>query len=520
MADLSQNARNFLVNAVGDRTTANEIIAVLNAVDLLSSTEAGYLDGITPGTSAASKVLSLDANSQLDTIMFKEGTTHCIDAADAITTKFLETGTYQSSADGGITLSDTNTRPVSFLFDDSAAALTGNNRAVLSRVYLALGQGSGGTIVSIQGQLKIGDNLNFGAGRFCGVDGYMEFGGTTTIASGSYVSAMNARVDVAATETVTVASGGYLCGIHVHTTGTGTLTSTGSSFGILINDIGTVDDWKVGIGISNSTTGIDIGTCTTALTCTGTISGGVNYGSATLTTDASRENSFRKCGTYTTQKTLTVSTTGRNAYLFQMNVKCGADLTGNNKLIGHYNKFETGVACPGTRLKVNENYCVVGHAVYDAHVVYGELFYASGYSEGGVTNEGFGGAFTVDTDGGSTPPGLLYGIKARIKGDNLNTGGFAHCAAFFVTEDSTFTNTRFTNLSGATITNMIDSNQAGTCANFISLTGAFTNLFNFDAASGFVLEDNQEWNTKAGSLKIVMPSGATAYINIYDGSAG
>ena len=190
-------------------------------------------------------------------------TEHLIDVVDAYTGMVIETGTYQSSADGGVILSDTNTRPVSFLFDDSAAALTGNNRAVLSRIYLAESQGSGGTIVSIQGQLKIADDKDFSAGRFCGVDGYMEFGGTTDINSGAYVSAINARIDVPASETVEVKTGGYLCGIHIHTTGTGTLTSSGNSYGIYINDQGTVDDWEYGISVNNSATGIEIATCAT-----------------------------------------------------------------------------------------------------------------------------------------------------------------------------------------------------------------------------------------------------------------
>jgi hypothetical protein len=40
----------------------------------------------------------------------------------------------------------------------------------------------------------------------------------------------------------------------------------------------------------------------------------------------------------------------------------------------------------------------------------------------------------------------------------------------------------------------------------------------FKEAGGCVLEDNQEWGTKAGSIKVIMPSGGAAYINLYDGS--
>ena len=189
-------------------------------------------------------------------------TEHLIDVVDAYLGMVIETGTYQSAVDGGITLSDTNTRPVSFLFDDSGSALTGNNRAVLSRVYLAESQAAGATIVSIQGQLKLADAKSLGAGRWSAMDAYLEFGGTSSLTTGSYTSALDVRIDVASTETVTVAAGAILAGIHIQTIGSGTLTQTGNCYGIYINDQGTIDDWKVGISVNNSTTGIEIGAAT------------------------------------------------------------------------------------------------------------------------------------------------------------------------------------------------------------------------------------------------------------------
>jgi hypothetical protein len=52
------------------------------------------------------------------------------------------------------------------------------------------------------------------------------------------------------------------------------------------------------------------------------------------------------------------------------------------------------------------------------------------------------------------------------------------------------------------------------------VTGAVTQVFDFTGASTAVLEDNKVFPDKAGSIKILMPSGGAAYINIYDGSAG
>jgi hypothetical protein len=170
--------------------------------------------------------------------------------------------------------------------------------------------------------------------------------------------------------------------------------------------------------------------------------------------------------------------------MFQKNILVGGALTGSKKFILNYQKLETGVAMAAARLKCSENYVVVGDAVHDAHVVYGELFWASGYTGDGVDNEGFGGAFTVDTTGAaSAPSGLLYGLKARIKG-TLETGSFKHCAAMFQAESAVYTVVRFLN-QGA-ITNMLDFNIAASCTNLINIGGAtnITNLIKFNAAAG------------------------------------
>jgi hypothetical protein len=45
-----------------------QINTALAAIQPLSATEAGYLDGVTAGTSAASKAVVLDANSKINTI--------------------------------------------------------------------------------------------------------------------------------------------------------------------------------------------------------------------------------------------------------------------------------------------------------------------------------------------------------------------------------------------------------------------------------------------------------------------
>ena len=62
---ISQELENVLASRIGTAASAVEVSALLNAISALSGTEAGYLDAVTPGTAAASKVLVLDANKAI-----------------------------------------------------------------------------------------------------------------------------------------------------------------------------------------------------------------------------------------------------------------------------------------------------------------------------------------------------------------------------------------------------------------------------------------------------------------------
>jgi hypothetical protein len=63
---VSQNLADRLIAALGDTQAGLEMVDRTNANLALSSTEAGYLDGVTAGTALASKALVLDANSTVD----------------------------------------------------------------------------------------------------------------------------------------------------------------------------------------------------------------------------------------------------------------------------------------------------------------------------------------------------------------------------------------------------------------------------------------------------------------------
>lgn len=65
MTALTQNCKNHLVHALGSQAAANEITTILGVAQVLSSTEAGYIDGVTAGTGLASKALVLDSSGNV-----------------------------------------------------------------------------------------------------------------------------------------------------------------------------------------------------------------------------------------------------------------------------------------------------------------------------------------------------------------------------------------------------------------------------------------------------------------------
>ena len=65
---ISDGARNALSVGIASHGFGKELGDAINATSVLSGTEAGYLDGVTAGTAAASKALVLDATLDIGTI--------------------------------------------------------------------------------------------------------------------------------------------------------------------------------------------------------------------------------------------------------------------------------------------------------------------------------------------------------------------------------------------------------------------------------------------------------------------
>jgi hypothetical protein len=70
MANLADKDRSLLRVALGSAYTADAIADILDSVDVLSPTEAGYLDGVTAGTAVASKAVVAGASKEIDELTF------------------------------------------------------------------------------------------------------------------------------------------------------------------------------------------------------------------------------------------------------------------------------------------------------------------------------------------------------------------------------------------------------------------------------------------------------------------
>lgn len=180
------------------------------------------------------------------------------DVADAFATRLLETGTYQSTAGGGVVLSAANNRPFSLLYDDAGADLSGADvvRGMLSRILLTVDQ-TAHTNLAVRGQLKLLTGVDVATGIYAPVQGYIEVAGTSIASSGATLSCLSASLEVGTA--LTAASGGEIAGVHVETTGSGTLTATGTIAGILVDKASGAANWPVGLLVKDSVSPVVIG---------------------------------------------------------------------------------------------------------------------------------------------------------------------------------------------------------------------------------------------------------------------
>lgn len=173
-------------------------------------------------------------------------------------------GSQANTAGSGVALTAAVPGAFRVFSDDNGLNIGDSVRGIQSRMLLTVDQ-SAGTIRSLQGQLKLLTGVDVTTGIYTAVQGYVELAGTHVVKTGATFSCFDASLEIGTSLTVDV--GGEAFGVHVETTGAGTITNNGKCAGIGITKASGAASWPVGLLIDTSvvTTGILIGTCTTAI---------------------------------------------------------------------------------------------------------------------------------------------------------------------------------------------------------------------------------------------------------------
>lgn len=250
-----------------------------------------------------------------------------------------------------------------------------------------------------------------------------------------------------------------------------------------------------------------------------TTKGAIDWGNLTPNFEAStgRDNSYIKMGTWATPITITQS--DDHWVAIQVNIKKSGNIqfdTAAARL-----RVDTGgaqalsaVGC----LQLRQN---LGHNIGSSAILNASVNVSAAVAVG--LGSLLGGYFSIEGSGAITKAGsndctVLVAV-------NNNTGGGID-NVFIAMQNGT--GTTVTDIAKIVCTHGVATNGLhiyntatdGTMTTAIKIFGALTNVFDFTGASGAVLEDNQAFPDKAGSIKIKTPAGATAYINYYDGTAG
>lgn len=202
------------------------------------------------------------------------------DVSDGVTTAIVETGTYQSTAGGGITISSTNTRPVTYIFDDNGVLLgAADYRTHLSRVLLTIDQSNAITLNASRSQIKMLDGIDISSANavVAPIQGYFELAGTGARTLTGHIAGVRSAIEEGASGTTTIAASSYYAGFEATLNSTRTYTVTGDMAAFMCNISGGTSVWPVGLLIDGSATtvGISIGSCATSAISFGVSAGKV-----------------------------------------------------------------------------------------------------------------------------------------------------------------------------------------------------------------------------------------------------
>jgi len=245
--------------------------------------------------------------------------------------------------------------------------------------------------------------------------------------------------------------------------------------------------------------------------------GQLDWSGITPTFEAStgRDNAFIKMGTWATP--ITIAQTDDHWVPIQVNIKKSGNIqfdTAAARL-----RVDTGAAQALSAvgcLQLRQN---LGHNVGSGAILNAAVNVSAAVTVG--LGSILGGYFSIEGSGAITKAGA--NDCTALVAVNNNTGGGVD-NVFIAMMNGTGTTTtdiiKATCVHGTATNALHIYNTAtdGTMTTAIKIFGAITNGFDFTGASGFITEDNNAAPNKAGTIKILTPAGAAAYINYYDGT--
>jgi len=420
---------------------------------------------------------------------------------DAMTDHSITTGTYQSTADGGVILSSTNTYNAAFLADDSGSNIADSVRNLLARTLLTYNQ-SGGSIRSVMGQLKLLTGINVATGIYTAVQGYLEMAGSHSCSSGATFSCFDASAEI--TGVLTVASGGEFYGVHIETTGAGTITNNGTCAAIGITTASGAADWPVGLYIlgPSVTTAISVGTKANAVGSGVVIPSTDDWGAVRIFTDDNGANIADSVRGLQSRTLFTISQSAGSIRAVQGQFKV---LTGVNFDTGVYTPVQGYIELAGTNTVSSAGVLTC----FDASIEIGTALTATGYVAGykaeltgaGTCAAGLDCGFLVTNASGAAA--WTYGMY--VEASAVDTG-------LYVGTCTTGININGTTVTGLNITNAV-LGVTDSRAIKVSTSTAAANM-----ADGYgVVEVDCTMTGTAGSSTFPM-SGISSWINISSGA--
>ena len=267
-------------------------------------------------------------------------------------------------------------------------------------------------------------------------------------------------------------------------------------------------DWTVGLNITaGCTTAISIGTATTGITLTGTYTTAISGDSATITPDAARSKAFLTFGDRTAAKTVDLGATAGVAFNFdpmQMSVSItdtgGLLNTDSTINLTYMNLAHTTSNMANLRLKCSDWNIVVRKNVKDVYCMQGEV----DFDTNSVTVSGEAAVLGLVMNCASAVTGTVRGLIISMQGAGMP----ASAMGLEIRNDA----------AAATLRDGINISAAGVITNGIKMEGTMTRIFDFTTIVTAVSEDDLAAPNKAGSIAILTPAGAVAYINYYDGT--